>query len=194
MLDVRLLMKGNTISPSHRTSGTIAFDSDVGTTRMEYECDHARELQLRYHSAIRSHAYSIPLVSTEAKPFGGRQYWFECPNTIWPGTGDPKRGLPLLGEPYIQPAPSVCGRRVGKLYMPPGWSRFACRQCCNLTYLSSQRSHCRPSQVDDLWSAFGSLGMSSRHAAKPKPSVRVERYGDETAERGLPPPPKAEGK
>lgn len=32
----------------------------------------------------------------------------------------------------------ACGRRVGKLYMPPGEDRFACRNCWNLTYRSSK--------------------------------------------------------
>jgi hypothetical protein len=32
----------------------------------------------------------------------------------------------------------TCGRRVGKLYMPPGENRFGCRTCWNLTYQSSK--------------------------------------------------------
>ncbi len=32
-----------------------------------------------------------------------------------------------------------CGRRVGKLYLPPGESHFACRSCYNLTYRSSKQ-------------------------------------------------------
>jgi len=31
-----------------------------------------------------------------------------------------------------------CDRRVGKLYLPPGEGRFACRHCHNLTYRSSK--------------------------------------------------------
>jgi len=34
-----------------------------------------------------------------------------------------------------------CGRRVGKLYLPPGGRYFGCRQCHDLTYTSCQESH-----------------------------------------------------
>jgi hypothetical protein len=34
-----------------------------------------------------------------------------------------------------------CGRRVGKLYLPPGGKYFGCRHCYNLTYTSSNESH-----------------------------------------------------
>jgi hypothetical protein len=34
-----------------------------------------------------------------------------------------------------------CGRRVGKLYLPPGASYFGCRHCYELTYKSCQESH-----------------------------------------------------
>jgi len=49
-----------------------------------------------------------------------RRYYFKCP-----GLGDP------------------CGRRVGKLYLPPGETRFACRICYNLTYRSSKEHNKR---------------------------------------------------
>ena len=34
-----------------------------------------------------------------------------------------------------------CGRRVGKLYLPPTARRFGCRGCHDLTYMSCQESH-----------------------------------------------------
>lgn len=34
-----------------------------------------------------------------------------------------------------------CGRRVLKVYCPPGGRRFACRTCHGLTYTSSQEAH-----------------------------------------------------
>jgi len=48
------------------------------------------------------------------------RWWFSCPRV-------------LDGE--------ECGRRVGKLYRPPGSRTFACRHCLDLTYQSCQRSH-----------------------------------------------------
>jgi hypothetical protein len=51
--------------------------------------------------------------------FGGLRWWFVCPLTV-------------AGRP--------CGRRVGKLYLPPRANRFGCRHCHRLTYTSCQES------------------------------------------------------
>jgi hypothetical protein len=61
-------------------------------------------------------------VTSIPSPLGyGRRYYFKCG-----GIG----GLP-------------CGRRVGKLYKPPGEVYFACRTCYNLTYRSSKEHNKR---------------------------------------------------
>jgi hypothetical protein len=56
--------------------------------------------------------------------FGGERWWFLCP-------------LVVDGRP--------CGRRVGKLYMPPSATYFGCRHCYDLTYTSAQEHN---KQVD----------------------------------------------
>jgi hypothetical protein len=61
----------------------------------------------------------IPLRTTPSA-VGGRRWWFTCP-------------LVANGRP--------CGRRVGKLYLPPGARYFGCRHCHDLTYTSCQESH-----------------------------------------------------
>jgi hypothetical protein len=63
--------------------------------------------------------YRIRLVTTSLR-FGGLRWWFICP-------------LVINGR--------SCGRRVGKLYLPPGGGYFGCRRCYNLTYTSCQESH-----------------------------------------------------
>jgi hypothetical protein len=65
--------------------------------------------------------YTIQLVTTRPH-FGGLRWWFVCP---------------LRG----------CGRRVGKLYLPPGGRYYGCRHCYQLTYESCQESH----KYDRLW-------------------------------------------
>ena len=45
--------------------------------------------------------------------FGGQRPWFSCPGRN-------------------------CGRRVGKLYLPPGGRYFLCRHCYGLSYKSRQ--------------------------------------------------------
>jgi hypothetical protein len=59
-------------------------------------------------------------VQTTPSAVGGRRWWFTCP-------------LIVNGR--------VCGRRVGKLYLPPGARYFGCRHCHDLTYTSCQESH-----------------------------------------------------
>ena len=54
--------------------------------------------------------YRVPLAKTEPH-LGGQRWWFVCP----------------LAQ---------CGRRVAKLYLPPGASHFGCRSCYRLTYAS----------------------------------------------------------
>ena len=60
--------------------------------------------------------YPIELQSTSL-PWGGLRWWFTCPL--------------ILGD-------DACGRRVAKLYLPPGQRFFGCRHCYNLTYSSQQ--------------------------------------------------------
>jgi hypothetical protein len=60
--------------------------------------------------------YRIRLVTTRSR-FGGLRWWFICP-------------LVVNGRP--------CGRRVGKLYLPPHSRYFGCRHCYDLTYTSAQ--------------------------------------------------------
>jgi hypothetical protein len=63
---------------------------------------------------------SVRLLTTQPN-FGGVRWWFSCPHLA-----DGKE----------------CGRRVGKLYRPPGERYFACRHCLDLAYESCQKSHC----------------------------------------------------
>ena len=61
----------------------------------------------------------IPVyVQTTLANLGGARDWFTCPLVV--------NGV-------------ACGRRVGKLYLPPGGARyFGCRKCHGLTYRSCQ--------------------------------------------------------
>jgi hypothetical protein len=63
--------------------------------------------------------YPVDLTVTRPR-FGGLRWWFICP-------------LVVGGRP--------CGRRVGKLYLPPSCRYFGCRHCYELTYTSCRESH-----------------------------------------------------
>jgi hypothetical protein len=56
-------------------------------------------------------------LETTSLHFGGARWWGRCP-LIVNGVG--------------------CGRRVGKLYLPPGGRYFGCRHCYRLTYTNCQ--------------------------------------------------------
>jgi hypothetical protein len=63
-----------------------------------------------------------------------------------------------------------CGRRVGKLYLPPDESWFACRKCHHLTYRSSKEHDRRLDMfrklpAEDLARALGSPDRSIKHLA-----------------------------
>ncbi|HEX8915922.1 MAG TPA: hypothetical protein VF796_26480 [Humisphaera sp.] len=81
--------------------------------------------------------YRVRVTSTPL-PWGGRRWWFACP-------------LVRDGRP--------CGRRCGKLYLPPGARYFGCRRCYDLTHESSQAAH-----KDDRWLAelARGSGLSAR--------------------------------
>ena len=57
---------------------------------------------------LLSGPHRVNLIQTPCY-FGGVRYWFQCPG------GD-------------------CGKRVAKLYLPPGKLQFLCRHCHNLIY------------------------------------------------------------
>jgi hypothetical protein len=75
-------------------------------------------LRLHYHftdSGVNVD-YRVGLSATRPR-FGGLRWWFLCP-------------LSREGR--------HCGRRMGKLYLPPGGRYFGCRHCYDLTYTSVQ--------------------------------------------------------
>lgn len=105
------------------------WNDRTGTTLscVEYDVVEGRgcamALRFRYNvideslNAIRPVHYLVE-VTTTRPTFGGRRFWFWCP---------------------VVDFRTRCGRRVGRLYLPPGQQVFGCRHCYNLTYLSAQR-------------------------------------------------------
>jgi hypothetical protein len=79
--------------------------------------------------------------------FDGLRWWFTCPLFVSGASG------------------AVCGRRAGKLYLPPCERYFGCRQCHNLTYRSAQEAH----QTERLVSQLGfGPGVRRRLLASPR--------------------------
>ena len=61
-------------------------------------------------------------LATTCPRFGGLRWWFICPLVV---------------------GRRACGRRVGKLYLPPAGRYFGCRHCYDLTYESVQKHDAR---------------------------------------------------
>jgi hypothetical protein len=124
-LDANRWMREDILKADVWHSGTWAWFRDESrterTSAIGYEVntrDAPPWLRLLYTFAESQNAldYRIRLVTTRPR-FGGQRWWFICP-------------LLVYGRP--------CGRRVGKLYLPPGGRYYGCRHCYDLTYTSCQ--------------------------------------------------------
>ena len=92
-----------------------------------------------FPDSIRLRGEYIISVDVTRPRIGGIRYWFRCP-------------VERDGNP--------CGRRVKKLYLPPGEQLFGCRYCHDLTYRSCQEHDNRQAALagdpDALDAALGS--------------------------------------
>jgi|SRR5215469_2781078 len=101
---------------------STSFAGRVLTVHYRLENNNMEKPVLHLLSRTDARGHKEPMweriVLTSTRPnFGGLRWWFVCP----------------LLDKDVQ-----CGRRVSKLYMPPGTFYFGCRACFYLTYLSAQ--------------------------------------------------------
>lgn len=136
-----------------RECASLSYVADL---RDGEESPSVRRVQLRYTvgrgEGARELSYWIELATTRL-PSGGLRYWFRCPLV----QGD-----------------RVCGRRVGKLHLPPGGIYYGCRQCYGLTYESCRQSH----RFDAMYTMLaGSLGWSAEDVRETLTGCRSRRRG-----------------
>jgi hypothetical protein len=117
MVSDRIILQGDSSYSSgslHRISWPNGFEA-IG----QYHGNKNGGGTLRLFYTIRGERIEdhIEITSIPSPLRSGRRRYF----LLCPGLADP------------------CGRRVGKLYLPPGEGRFACRDCHNLTYRSSKK-------------------------------------------------------
>jgi hypothetical protein len=128
-LDAAKLAREGMIQPSPG-AGSLVW-RNVATGEQTASAAYRRELvgdglvfRLVYTVTRRDgerHDVDEPIaLQTTHSSVGGMRWWFTCPLVTNGGS---------------------CGRRVGKLYLPPGARYFGCRHCYDLTYESSQESH-----------------------------------------------------
>ncbi len=111
---------------SGRIKWTNPFGEEIGSIGIKTNINMSRgELYLHYNWVNNSTGenqelnYPVILVPSFCH-FGGRRWWFICP---------------------LQVNGAYCGKRIGRLYLPPNAKYFGCRHCYNLTYESCRRSH-----------------------------------------------------
>jgi len=129
-IDINWLIREGIFDAGWRRGSINWTDCFTGEERssISYEVNlSARWMRLSYRFTGEdvSFDYKVPLVTTEL-PWGGVRWWFVC-------------ALTCNGR--------YCGRRVGKLHLPPQGRYYGCRHCYNLTYTSCQESH----KYDRMW-------------------------------------------
>jgi hypothetical protein len=163
-LDINRLLRQWNILPGGRGFGTLKWSNattgeDVGSLSYKACLVDAEDawLRLRYSVNEIPQDYRVGLVTTPCH-YGGRRWWFLCPRS---------------------------GRRVAKLYLPPGGTMFAARVAYRLAYRSQRgtaldRSHDRQRRL------YRRLGTEYEHfeqAPPPRPKGMHRRtYERLTAE------------
>lgn len=102
----------------------------------------------------KEYDYRIPITTTSCN-YGGVRYWFKCPLTV-------------NGK--------YCGKRVGKIYLPPLGKYFGCRICHNLTYRSCKEHDKRVDKIlknPHLFRAYMESGKSSKNLLALKASLKL---------------------
>ncbi len=110
----------------HKTNGfrssTVGWGEQESISVLVNVVDPNSYIQFKYSLTdnqaenSRNFDYKVQLISTPCK-FGGKRFWYICPLI--------KNDIP-------------CRKRVGVLYMNGDY--FGCRECCELTYKSRNRS------------------------------------------------------
>jgi len=124
-VSISFLKKHDYLSENSYRSGAISWKncygeetSSIGVVVSTFE----GEKYVRFYYTVTKRSsgektdydYKVALTTTRCN-FGGVRYWFICPLS--------RNGV-------------YCGRRVGKLYSPPGSHYYGCRHCYNLSYES----------------------------------------------------------
>ena len=165
VLSVRDLIDYARLAPSVRVIGggiawydtvkdekTASIGVDIDTRPTEgYARFHYTVTPLHGQGDKFDQDYKVPLVTTRPY-FGGLRWWLLCPGRR-------------------------CGRRVAKLYFPPGngVKYFLCRHCYHLTYRSSQTHNKRLDWLKRLDTATLVELLDSDYAMEAS-TVILDRY------------------
>lgn len=124
-LSIFELRRDRTLRENNHFVGTVTWTDSFlkKSDRIELEVCTLGDPFIRFSYALnmfggseKDFDYQFDLEKTSCN-FGGSRWWIRCGLT----TND-----------------RYCGRRVGKVYLPPYGQYFGCRHCHNLTYKSVQ--------------------------------------------------------
>jgi len=104
--------------PIEDVDDAVATDDDQAGDERATAVYLSYTITERQSGESRDVSYPVPVEYTTCN-FGGVRPWFRCPGVV-----DGRE----------------CGRRVGKLYLPPGQDLYLCRHCYDLGYRSSRTS------------------------------------------------------
>ncbi len=119
VLDVSEFHRAGTLASPNGTISTLKWTipGDLCSLgRLECRVEHSGSTGLALYvrrQCVRLNVVVEPQlipVGSVRPHLGGKRFWFQC----------------------------GCGKRVGRVYMPPGHQVFRCRHCYNLTYRSAQ--------------------------------------------------------
>jgi hypothetical protein len=113
--------------PGSLTWNRVSTGENRGSVGYSIQAEKGNHLVMTLHftRTIREAKEVVqePILLIPTRPhFGGIRYWFQCP-------------LVISGRP--------CGRKSGKLHLPPGQKFFGFRHCYGLTYASRQEHNKR---------------------------------------------------
>ena len=154
-LDINALMRLGIVREGACNFGALEWwNMRTGTTaascRYWVDCRRtdAASIGLSYQARIGQQVMTMIHLTTTPPNYGGVRWWFQCPVKDLSGRR--------------------CGRRVGKLYLPPGEAYFGCRGCHGLTYQSRQEHRCGLGLLGAIAARTGQEVEAVRRTMRPK--------------------------
>lgn len=171
-LDVNRWVREGVIRPgAHLTGGWKWSDARTGEEKssISYEVctlDPAAPWVRLIYTVIGTQDrfdYRARLTATRLRS-GGLRWWFVCPLAV--------RDVP-------------CGRRAGKLYLPPRGHYFGCRHCHKLTYTSCQQHDPRVSRFRRTPGALAAILQNPEAASLPQLMLALKAFDWGRRRRGV---------
>ncbi len=162
-LDIHKLMRLGIVHEGAHTTGNLQWHNLVagtvaGECRYWVDCRRtgAAAMGIKYQTRDGEWVMQLIPLGTTRPNYGGLRWWFRCP--------------------LKAPSGRRCGRRVGKLYLPPGEAYFACRECHELTYQCRQEHRCGLGLLGGIAGRTGREVVIVMDMMKPQIVLKRQKY------------------